>query len=109
MANPFDLTGKIALITGASRGIGAAIAHALADQGAYVIVTSRKADACTEVVEQIRSNGGNGEAAACHIGDLHAMEMTVQNCSNTMAGLIFWSTTQQPTLLGPSIRHSGCV
>lgn len=78
MTNPFDLTGKIALITGASKGIGAAIAHALADQGAYVIVTSRKAEACAEVVEAIKAKGGQGEAAACHIGDLHAMEMTVQ-------------------------------
>ena len=78
MTNPFDLTGKIALITGASKGIGAAIAHALADQGAYVIVTSRKAEACAEVVDAIKAKGGNGEAAACHIGDLHAMEMTVQ-------------------------------
>jgi NAD(P)-dependent dehydrogenase (short-subunit alcohol dehydrogenase family) len=77
MTNPFDLTGKIALITGASKGIGAAIAHSLAEQGAYVIVTSRKADACAEVVENIRANGGQGEAAACHIGDLDAMEKTV--------------------------------
>jgi NAD(P)-dependent dehydrogenase (short-subunit alcohol dehydrogenase family) len=77
MTNPFDLTGKIALITGASKGIGAAIAHSLAEQGAYVIVTSRKADACAEVVEKIRANGGQGEAQACHIGDLDAMEKTV--------------------------------
>lgn len=79
MTHPFDLTGKIALITGASKGIGAAIAHSLAGQGAYVIVTSRKAEACADVVDAIVKAGGQGEALACHIGELSAMESTVKD------------------------------
>ena len=83
IANPFDLTGKIALVTGASKGIGAAIAQSLARQGAYVIVTSRKADACAEVVKAIEAEGGRGEAHACHIGDLEAMEAKVAEWIDT--------------------------
>ncbi len=66
----FDLTGKIAMITGASRGIGAETAKLLADQGAHVIVTSRKVQGCEEVVNEIKSAGGNAEALACHVGNL---------------------------------------
>ena len=50
----FDLTGKIALVSGASRGIGEEIAKLLALQGAHVIVSSRKIDDCTAVAETIR-------------------------------------------------------
>nr|WP_217345565.1 SDR family oxidoreductase [Noviherbaspirillum sp. L7-7A]MBV0879862.1 SDR family oxidoreductase [Noviherbaspirillum sp. L7-7A] len=68
--NPFDLTGKIALVTGASRGIGEGIARLLAAQGAHVIVSSRKQDACEAVAASIREEGGNAEAYACHIGEM---------------------------------------
>ena len=66
----FDLTGKIALVTGASRGIGEAIAHLLAEQGAHVIVSSRKLEGCQAVADAIAGNGGNAEALACHVGNM---------------------------------------
>jgi NAD(P)-dependent dehydrogenase (short-subunit alcohol dehydrogenase family) len=69
-SNPFDLTGKIALVTGASRGIGEGIARLLASQGAHVIVSSRKQDACEAVAASIREEGGKAEAYACHIGEM---------------------------------------
>ena len=51
----FDLTGKVAIITGSSRGIGRAIAEAMADQGARVVISSRKAEACAEAAEAINA------------------------------------------------------
>ena len=69
----FDLHGRIALVTGASRGIGEAIAHGLAAQGAHVIVSSRKAEACEAVAAAIRAAGGAAQALACHIGELDAI------------------------------------
>src|SRR5690554_3011634 len=70
----FDLTGKTALITGASRGIGESIARTLADYGAHVIVTSRKIDGCEAVASSIREAGGSAEAYACHIGEMDQIE-----------------------------------
>ena len=70
----FDLTGKIAVVTGASRGIGAEIAKLLAAQGAHVIVSSRKAEDCQKVVDAIAADGGSAEAIACHIGELAQIE-----------------------------------
>jgi NAD(P)-dependent dehydrogenase (short-subunit alcohol dehydrogenase family) len=66
----FDLTGKIALVSGASRGIGAAIAKLLAGHGAHTIVSSRRQADCEAVVDDIVAAGGSAAALACHIGEL---------------------------------------
>ena len=72
--NLFDLTGKVALVTGASRGIGESVAKVLAQYGAHVIVSSRKIEACQAVVEQIIADGGSAQAIACHIGELDQID-----------------------------------
>lgn len=66
----FDLTGKIALVSGASRGIGEAIARLLAEQGAHVIVSSRKQADCQRVADEIVAAGGSAEAFPCHVGSM---------------------------------------
>jgi len=74
MADMFDLTGRVAVVTGASRGIGEAIAKAYAERGARVVVSSRKQAACDEVAGEITAAGGDAVAIACHIGDMDALQ-----------------------------------
>ena len=79
----FDLTGKIALVTGASRGIGEAIAKLLAEQGAHVIVSSRKIDDCTKIATSICDAGGSAEALACHVGNMDDIYATFEHIRST--------------------------
>jgi NAD(P)-dependent dehydrogenase (short-subunit alcohol dehydrogenase family) len=76
--NLFDISGKIALVTGASRGIGEAIAKLLATQGAHVIVSSRKIDDCQKVADEITAMGGSAEALACHVGNMEHITETFE-------------------------------
>ena len=72
----FDLSGQVAIVTGASRGIGRAIALRMAQHGARVVVSSRKAEACQVVVDEIAAAGGDAFAQPCNIGrkeDLRAL------------------------------------
>ena len=64
MTSLFDLTGKVAIITGSSRGIGKAIAEEMAAQGARVVISSRKQDACEEVASAMNAQHGEGTAVA---------------------------------------------
>jgi NAD(P)-dependent dehydrogenase (short-subunit alcohol dehydrogenase family) len=81
--NPFDLTGKIAIVTGASRGIGAEIAKLLAQHGAHVVVSSRKQADCQAVVDAIAAAGGSAEAIACHIGEMEQIASLYGHVENT--------------------------
>jgi len=65
----FSLKGRIALVTGASRGIGEAIAITLSDYGAHCLLVSRKAEALQKVAETIASRGGTADVLPCHVGD----------------------------------------
>jgi len=79
---PFALDGKIAVITGSSRGIGRAIAETMAGLGAKVVISSRKAEACEEVAEAIRAKGGDAAVIACNISQKDEVENLVAETEN---------------------------
>jgi len=98
--NLFDLSGRVAIVTGGSRGLGRAVATGYAAAGASVVVASRKAENCVAVTEEIESDGGTALAVATHVGrpdELDALvdatierfgrlDIVVNNAANPLGG-----------------------
>ncbi len=87
----FDLTGKVALITGSSKGIGKAIAFEMARSGAKVVISSRKSDACQAVADEINSElegkPGGAVSIPAHIGEREALEMLVRETREKLGSI----------------------
>ena len=79
----FNLNDKVAIVTGASRGIGEAIAKTLAEHGAHVIITGRKIDGLKRVEEEIKRNGGKVSSITCHVGNMDHIEDLYKEIKHT--------------------------
>jgi len=78
----FDLSQRVAVVSGGSRGIGQAIAELLAAHGAHVVVSSRRAEGVEESAAAIRGQGGSAEAAVCHAGKTDDIDRLVKQVTD---------------------------
>lgn len=100
----FHLDGKVALVTGASKGIGEAIARGLAEFGARVVISSRKQEAVDEVAEQFRSDGLEATGIAAHMGDMDRARGIVDETVEAYGGLdIVVNNAATNPVFGPSL------
>jgi NAD(P)-dependent dehydrogenase (short-subunit alcohol dehydrogenase family) len=83
----FDLTGKVCIVTGSSRGIGRAIAIRMAEHGARVVVSSRKAEACELVAQEIRAAGGQAMVIPCNIANKPELQALIDQTLATWGGI----------------------
>jgi NAD(P)-dependent dehydrogenase (short-subunit alcohol dehydrogenase family) len=87
MSYKVDLSNKVAIITGSSKGIGASMARALAEHGAKVIVSSRSQESVDNVAEDIKAQGYEATAIACHVGNKEQLESLVSRTVDTYGGV----------------------
>ncbi|SOD80156.1 SDR family NAD(P)-dependent oxidoreductase [Spirosoma fluviale] len=106
----FDLTGKVAIITGASKGIGEDMARVFARFGAKVVISSRKQDACDALASDIRAQGGEATGIAAHVGDMAQLQQLVDKSIATYGGIdILVNNAASNPVFGPSLDCDGAA
>src|SRR3954454_7985747 len=89
VADPFDLTGRVAVLIGSTRGLGLASAHLLADHGAKVVVVGRNADGCAAAAAEINEGFAEARAlgVACHLGKEDQRQHLIDTAVATWGGV----------------------
>jgi NAD(P)-dependent dehydrogenase (short-subunit alcohol dehydrogenase family) len=87
MSTPFDLTDKVAVVTGSSRGIGRSIAETMARMGAKVVISSRKAEACEPIAGDIRKKGGEAVVIPCNISRRDEVEALIRGAEDKLGAI----------------------
>jgi NAD(P)-dependent dehydrogenase (short-subunit alcohol dehydrogenase family) len=103
----FDLTGKVALVTGGSRGLGRAIVLAFAEHGADVVISSRKADACAEVAHELEALGRRALAVGCHVGHWDEVGRLVDTAYDAFGRVDILVNNAGMSPLAPSSEETG--
>lgn len=85
--SPFDLSGKVALVTGSTMGIGEGVARVLAEAGAHVVISSRKQEDCARVAGEFTKAGLSAEGRACHIGRMEDISSMAAHLKEKHGGL----------------------
>lgn len=102
MSSLFDLTGKVAIVTGSTKGIGLAIATRMAEHGATVVVSSRRQEACEAVAQNIRNSGGKAIVIPCHVGRKEELQNLIDGTVAQCGGIdIVVSNAGVNPYLGP--------
>ncbi|WP_319429910.1 glucose 1-dehydrogenase [Mycobacterium sp. RTGN5] len=107
MTDPlFDLTDRVVLITGGSRGLGAAMSIGLAERGARVVIASRKLDSCAELAAQITESGGQAYPLQCHVGDWESLDAVVDAAASRWGRLDGLVNNAGMSPLAPSLLET---
>ena len=110
MINKFNLEGKVAVITGSSKGIGEAIARSFAENGATVVISSRKQEACDKVVEAFKADGLKAIAIACHVGNTDDRKALIEKTIAELGGVdVLVNNAGTNPVLGPVEEVSEAV
>ena len=105
LRDKFDLKGKVAIITGASKGIGESMAQILAEAGAKVIVSSRKQEAVDEVANALKAQGYEATGIACHVGEMSQLKNLVEKTIEIYGGVdIIINNAATNPVFGPVVN-----
>ena len=105
----FSVEGQVILVTGGSRGLGAAISRGLAERGARVIIASRKVESCQELADRLVADGGQAVALQCHVGHWDSLDEVIGKATDQWGRLDGLVNNAGMSPLAPSLLETSEV